>query len=429
MMLSADWKGLVRRAFDAAVKAGHPGEVTRLAMARLTGPPTAVIAVGKAAASMAQAVREAGCDAPGICVTTDESYAEVDGMTGFASAHPVPDERGITASAAVSEMLDRLTEADHLLLLVSGGGSALLPAPAEGMGLADKQALNEALLASGLDIHEMNAVRRLFSTLKGGRLARRAAPAKLTQFLLSDVPGDRLESIASGPAIADPVPLETTLELIRKTGLDRLDFMPAQLHRIETGVADMPVRPGDPLAAGVTTHLLASNAICRDAAADVMRGALGGMAELPLPDLAGEASDCAVDLAARMSGACGEAGVWAVTGGETTVQLGTSPGKGGRAQEMGIAFAEAMHGSQTAGPWTALIGGTDGRDGPTDAAGALVSGDDPFDPAAAADALAAHDSYQYLDATGQLLTVPPTGTNLGDIAIFVAGGTSGQAEG
>lgn len=433
MMPSAQWKSLTLRAFDAAVRAGHPGEVTRAAMARLDLPPTAVIAIGKAAVSMVQAVRDTGCDAPGIFVTTDESYAEVGGVTGFAGAHPVPDERGIIASAAVAELVDGLTADDHLLLLVSGGGSALLPAPADGMRLADKQALNEALLASGLDIHEMNAVRRLFSTLKGGRLARRAAPAKLTQFLLSDVPGDRLESIASGPAIADPVPLEATLELIRKTGLDRLDFLPAQLHRIAAGAADMPVRPDDPLVGSVTTRLLASNAICRKAAADVMRDAPGDMAEISLPDLAGEASKCAADLAGRVlaarRAAGDESGVWAVTGGETTVQLGVSPGKGGRAQEMGIAFAEAMHGSQTAGAWTALIGGTDGRDGPTDAAGALVSVDDPFDPAAAADALAAHDSYRYLDATGQLLTVPPTGTNLGDIAIFVAGGTSGRAEG
>ena len=430
MMQPSPWKSLVRRAFDAAVAAGHPGGVTRTAMARLESRPTAIISVGKAAASMAQAVRDYGCDAPGILVTTDESFAEVSGMVGFASAHPVPDERGIRAGVTVTQLVDGLTADDHLLLLVSGGGSALLPAPAEGMSLADKQALNEALLASGLDIHDMNAVRRLVSTLKGGRLARRASPAKLTQFLLSDVPGDRLESIASGPAIADPVPLEATLDLIRSAGLDGLDFMAGQLRRIETGVADLPVRPGDPVAGNVTTHLLASNAICREAAADVMRSALGDMEELHLPDLDGEAVDCAADLAGRISGARGTAGVWAVTGGETTVQLGASPGKGGRAQEMGIAFAARMQaqGGMAAGQWTALIGGTDGRDGPTDAAGAIIGGDDAFDAEAAGAALAAHDSYRYLDANGQLLQVPPTGTNLGDIAIFVAGGSSGKAE-
>ena len=207
----AVWSDQARGAFDAALAAGHPGAVTLAAMQRLESPPTAIIAIGKAAASMAGAVREAGCSAPGIIVTTDESYVDIDGMTSFASAHPVPDERGLAASAAVSALAAQLGEDDHLLLLISGGGSALLPAPADGISLDDKKALNEALLASGLDIHDMNAVRRLFSALKGGRLARLAAPARITQFLLSDVPGDRFESIARGPAIADPVPLVDTL--------------------------------------------------------------------------------------------------------------------------------------------------------------------------------------------------------------------------
>ena len=170
---------LVRRAFDAACAAGHPAGVTRDAMARLKTPPTAMIAIGKAAGAMAAAVRKAGCEAPGIIVTSDEALTDDDlvlpaGMTVFASAHPVPDARGIAAGEAVMAFADRLGADDHLLLLISGGGSALLPAPAEGMSLADKQALNTALLASGMDIHEMNVVRRLVSRLKGGRLARRA---------------------------------------------------------------------------------------------------------------------------------------------------------------------------------------------------------------------------------------------------------------
>ena len=428
MTAVSGWKALAGRAFDAALAAGHPAGVTAEAMKALNAAPTAVIAVGKAAPAMAMAVRDSGCDAPGIIVTTDESHADVPGMTCLASAHPVPDARGVAAGEAVMDFAAGLSEGDHLLLLVSGGGSALMPAPAEGMTLADKQALNEALLASGLDIHDMNVVRRLFSKLKGGRLARLAAPAAVTQFLLSDVPGDRLESIASGPAVADPVPLEQALALIGDAGLDRLDFMPEQLRRIEAGQADLPLREDDPVTARVTSHLLASNAICRAAARNVLRAGLGGMEEVQLPDLAGEASDCAAHLAGLMatSGPGAGAGVWAVTGGEATVQLGPSPGMGGRAQEMGIAFAAAMRDLQAAGDWMALIGGTDGRDGPTDAAGALVASADPFDPEAATAALAAHDSYRYLDAHGQLLRVPPTGTNLGDIGIFIAGGAGPQ---
>ena len=160
------------------------------------------------------------------------------------------------------------------MLLISGGGSALVPAPADGVTLADKQALNAALLASGMDIHAMNAVRRLFSRLKGGRLARLAAPARVTQFLLSDVPGDRLESIASGPAVADPVALEQALALIGDHRLDRLDFVAAMVARIRAGTADLPLRDGDPALARVETCLLASNDLCRAAVSARLAAAL-----------------------------------------------------------------------------------------------------------------------------------------------------------
>jgi hydroxypyruvate reductase len=417
----AAWGDQARDAFDAALAAGHPGAVTLAAMRQLDSPPTAIIAFGKAAASMAKAVRDAGCNAPGIVVTTDESYADIDGMTSFASAHPVPDDRGLAASAAVSAMVAQLCADDHLLLLISGGGSALLPAPADGVSLDDKKALNEALLASGLDIHDMNAVRRLFSALKGGRLARLAAPARITQFLLSDVPGDRFESIASGPAIADPVPLADTLELIRVNNLDRLDFVTAHLARIEDGSADLPVRPGDPVIVNVTSHLLASNDLCRAAARTTLAGDMQGVREIDLPPLTGEAAECARLLAHRLVVAGGDSSVWGVTGGETTVQLGTGCGKGGRAQEMGVAFASAMHELAPNRRWAALIAGTDGRDGPTDAAGALITSEHELDIKAALAALAAHDSHPFLDNCKALLRVAPTGTNLGDMAIFIVG--------
>ena len=416
------WDDQLRSAFDAALAAGHPAAVTHAAMRRLTVDPTAIIAIGKAGASMAGAVREAGCDAPGLIVTTDESHADIDGMQTFASAHPVPDARGVVASAAVTRFASSLGEDDHLLLLISGGGSALLPAPANGFDLADKQALNEALLASGLDIHDMNAIRRLFSSLKGGRLARLAAPARITQFLLSDVPGDRLESIASGPAIADPVPLDDTLVLMADHGLDRLEFVKVGLARIKDGSADLPVRPGDPVMANVTSHLLASNDLCRAAARTALAENMTGLRELDLPPLVGEAAECARVLADRLVAAATGTGVWGVTGGETTVQLGDGGGVGGRAQEMGVAFATAMHEMAPHRRWSALIGGTDGRDGPTDAAGALITSEHGFDTDAAAIALARHDSHPFLESCGALLRVAPTGTNLGDIAIFIIGG-------
>ena len=419
------WRQAALTAFDRALAAGHPAGVTSNAMDLLTAAPTAILAVGKAAASMAAAVRDAGCNAPGIVVTNDESFAEIDGLRCFASAHPVPDSRGLAAAVEVEDLLRGLTKDDHLLLLISGGGSALLPAPSSGITLAQKQLLNEALLASGLDIHAMNVVRRLFSRLKGGRMARLAAPARITQFLLSDVPGDRFESIASGPAVPDPVPLAEAISMIRDNRLDELDFVATHLDRIAAGEVDMPLRPTDPEAGLVTTHLLASNELCRGAARDSLLPGLPGLTGFDVAELGGDATDCATNLAASVAAASTPLGVAAVTGGESTVQLGKAPtGKGGRAQEMVVAFARAMH-AMDAPPahWLALVGGTDGRDGPTDAAGAIITSDDAFDAEAASAALAAHDAYHYLGARNQLVKVPPTGTNLGDIAIFLAAGS------
>ena len=424
-LLTDGWRKAALTAFDRALAAGHPAGVTGSAMDLLTVAPTVILAVGKAAASMAQAVRDAGCDAPGIVVTNDESFAEVAGLRCFASSHPVPDSRGLAAAAEVEDLLRGLNEDDHLLLLISGGGSALLPAPSPGITLAQKQLLNEALLASGLDIHAMNVVRRLFSRLKGGRMARLAAPARITQFLLSDVPGDRFESIASGPAVPDPVPLADAVAMIRDNRLDELDFVAAHLDHIAAGEVDLPLRAEDPEAGLVMTHLLASNDLCRGAARDSLLPALPDLTPIDLAELDGDAARCAAELAASVAAAATTDRVVAITGGETTVQLGKAPtGKGGRAQEMVVAFASAMHAMEAApAHWLALVGGTDGRDGPTDAAGALITSGDPFDGDAAAASLAAHDAYHYLSVRDQLVKVPPTGTNLGDIAIFMAAGS------
>ena len=234
MHFDASFEALARNSFAAALAAGQPDRITRSAYAALDQQPTAVIALGKAAGAMAAAVCNGGYDGSGLVITTDENHRQIDGFDCFASAHPVPDERGLAAAILVENRVKSLGQADHLLLLISGGGSALLPAPSNGISLAQKIALNDALLASGLDIHAMNVVRRLFSRLKGGRLARLAAPAAVTQFLLSDVPGDLPESIASGPAVADPVPFDDALQLIQKHGLDRLDFVMPHLRAIPT---------------------------------------------------------------------------------------------------------------------------------------------------------------------------------------------------
>ena len=389
--------------FVAALEAGAPGPITEDAYRKLDQKPSLVI-------------------------TTDESHRNIDGFDCIASAHPVPDKRGLDAANTVEMLVAGLDHSDHLLLLISGGGSALLPAPANGISLAQKTALNDMLLASGLDINSMNVVRRLFSRLKGGQLARIAAPARITQFLLSDVPGDAPEAIASGLAVADPVPFDDALTLIRDHKLDRLDFVIPHLNSISNGNVAGPVRPGDPILNRVTTRILASNAQCREAAANYIRSKLPRLDYINAPDLDGEATEMAHRLATlvlkqhkKNENATQPFGF--VVGGETTVTLDMSnPGKGGRSQELALAFALNMRDADLLAPqqWAIIAAGTDGRDGPTDAAGGFLTSEQGFDRGAACVALSTHNSYDYLLANDQLLKVGATGTNLADLVLVIA---------
>ena len=423
---SVNW---LRAAFDAALKAGEPSRITQSACQEIM-PPTAVIALGKAAGAMADGARAAGVTASGILITTDENHRQIDGFECLEASHPVPDSRGLRAAGKVATLVETLGADDHLLLLISGGGSALLPAPASGISLAQKIVLNDALLASGLDIHDMNVIRRLFSALKGGRLARLAAPAKLTQFLLSDVPGDRLESIASGVAVADPVPFEYACDLVTAHRLDQLDFVAAQMAALADNPALGPVRPGDPALDHVHSRILASNAQCRDAAAASLAGILPAMEQLAMPELGGEAQQMAQRLVKNICQhkadrftAVGTGKIFGfATGGETVVTLrDATAGLGGRSQELALAFARQMQLEGDAGPahWAILAAGTDGRDGPTDAAGGMLTSQHSFNAAAAATALQSHDSYQFLAAHDGLVKTGATGTNLADLALVV----------
>ena len=422
------FKKIISDGFSAAIAAGDPGQITKDAYLELDQPPSHVIAVGKAAVAMVEAVSNCGYVGGGIVITTDENHRHIDGFNCIASAHPVPDQRGLDAANAVESLVSGLGEAHHLLLLISGGGSALLPAPASGISLTQKIALNDMLLASGLDIHGMNVVRRLFSRLKGGQLARLAAPARITQFLLSDVLGDAPESIASGPAVADPVPLNDAVTLIQTQKFDQLDFVMPHVEAIIANDVVGPVRPGDPILNRVTTRILASNALCRQAAASYVQSVMPQLRCLDAPDLDGEASEMARRLAALVIEQHKQSGSLArpfgfVTGGETTVTLErTNPGKGGRSQELALAFALTMRNAGLSAPkrWAILAAGTDGRDGPTDAAGGVITSEQVFDQTAANAALLRHNSYDYLRAHDQLLTIGATGTNLADLVLVIA---------
>ena len=274
----------------------------------------------------------------------------------------------------------------------------------------------------------MNVVRRLFSRLKGGQLARLAAPARITQFLLSDVPGDLPASIASGPAVADPVLFEEAIALIRANGIDQLDFVNPHLDAVANGAVPAPVRFGDPVLDKVNTKILASNAQCLTAARIYVQHALPQLSFIKTPSLYGEASLMGSQLAKMVLG-CHVNNVnfdkpfGFVAGGETTVRLDVSdPGKGGRSQELAVSFALTMHEAGLSAPknWTILAGGTDGRDGPTDAAGGIISAVEGFDKSAAVTALSSHNSYEFLRANNQLLMVGATGTNLADLVLFIA---------
>ena len=420
------FSGWIRAAFDAALIAGQPSQITQSACCAIA-PPTAVIALGKAACAMAEGARASGINAPGIIITTDENYRQIEGFDCIAASHPVPDTRGLHAAEKVTDLVVRLGADDHLLLLISGGGSALLPAPAAGISLQQKVLLNNLLLASGLDIHDMNVIRRLFSNLKGGRLARLAAPAKITQFLLSDVPDDRLESIASGVAVADPVPFDYAKDLVKNYRIDQLEFVATHMAALAKNDELAPVRPGDPCLDRVHSTILASNAQCRNAAADWLATTVPGLVQVSAPELAGEAKQMAQQLVKQIcqhkaSHSSSDQMFGIVSGGETVVSMDSATaGCGGRSQELALAFACHMRKVGAAAPanWAVLAGGTDGRDGPTDAAGGILTSHQNFDLDKATNALQSHDSYHFLSLQNSLVKTGATGTNLADLVLIV----------
>ena len=316
---------------------------------------------------------------------------------------------------------------DEVWVLLSGGASSLLAAPVDGITPAELTALYALLLGSGLDITAMNRIRKRFSRWGGGRLAQALAPARVRVFVVSDVIGDDLAAIGSGPCVPDPTTAGDVRRLLQDARL--WDRIPQSARRIvtasESGETAETPKPGDAAFARVTLELIASNRLALEAAAKraAELGLAPVMAETPL---AGEASTAGASVAATLLQHCGPPGVpqpaarCFIWGGETTVTLGDAPpGLGGRCQELALAAARALEGARTG--VGLLAAGTDGRDGPTDAAGAIVHGgtwramiEAGRDPARD---LGAHDAYRALDAAGALLKVGLTGTNVMDVVI------------
>ncbi len=433
-----------REVFQAAVKAVDPFSVVKRNLAvndasvmvgsdRFRMPRRGrilAIGLGKAAAPMlvaAEGILGDRLDA-GLCVTKRGHGLPLGRSRLMEAGHPVPDEDGLAASGEVERLLRGATRDDLILVLLSGGGSALLPAPAPGITLAEKQSVTSLLLASGADIGEMNCVRKHLSRLKGGGLARTAAPARVATIVLSDVVGDPLDVIASGPTVPDPTSFGDALEVLRRRGL--VDRVPGTVRqRLLAGargeLPDTP-KPGDPLFRRCRVLLGGTNRLALDAAARKAR-ALGYRPLVLTTTLTGEAREIGAMLAAlarevRASGRPVAPPCCLLSGGEPTVTL-RGNGKGGRNQELALAAAFGLESL----PGVALLAaGTDGTDGPTDAAGAICDGDTlararagGLDPARH---LANNDAYPLLAAIGDLLITGPTRTNVMDLhAVLVAG--------
>jgi hydroxypyruvate reductase len=343
------------------------------------------------------------------------------------ASHPVPDERGQDAAREVEALAQSLGKRDRLLLLLSGGASALLPAPVPGVTLEDKARTTELLLRAGASIHELNTVRKHLSRLKGGGLARAAVPAVVTALVLSDVVGDDLATIASGPAAADFSTFDDALEVLTRRGV--IERVPqAVLQHLGAGArGDVPEtpKPGDPLFRNVSTSIVGSNRLSVEAAAREARR-LGFRPLVLTTRLEGEAREAARALVAILR-ECVEEGrparppVCLIAGGETTVTV-RGDGEGGRNQELAVAAAASL----AAFPVPALFASlaTDGVDGRSDAAGGVV---DNFTIARAAALglappsafLEASDSRNFLGPLGDLIVTGPTGTNVMDVTLLL----------
>jgi hydroxypyruvate reductase len=386
-----------------------------------------VIGAGKASAAMAQAVEEIlGERIKAGVINVKYGHAlPLDIITLNEAGHPVPDEAGLKGTQEIVQLLEKSGENDLVLCLISGGGSALLPYPAEGITLDEKRQLTQILLDIGATIHEMNVLRKHVSRVKGGRLARFAYPATLVTLILSDVVGDDLDSIASGPTVPDRSTYADCLRILQKYSVQ--DKVPgAVLDYIKRGskgiVAETP-KVNDPAFVKTQSVIVASNSLALQAAKH-KADELGYNSLILSSSIEGEAKDVALDHVAITKEilrtdqpvarpAC------VISGGETTVTI-RGKGKGGRNQEFVLATAIAIDGLEKV---VVLSGGTDGTDGPTDAAGAIADGTTisraKNQGLNAQEYLRNNDSYSFFDPMGDLFKTGPTFTNVMDLRLVL----------
>ncbi len=425
-------RALLRGLFDAAVAAADPAHCLP---AWLPEPPvsprgrTVIVGAGKAAAAMARAVEEHWRGDPervsGIVVTRYGHGLPTRRIEVIEASHPAPDAAGQRAAARLLQAVQGLTADDLVLVLLSGGGSALLAAPMTGITLAEKRAVTRALLACGAGIGEINCVRKHLSALKGGRLALAAAPARVVTLAISDVPGDDLSTIASGPTVPDPTTCAAALEIVDRYGI----ALPVAARKaLLSGAAETP-KPDNPGFARCESHVIATAQGSLAAAADLARAR--GIVPLVLGDaIEGEAREAArvlggIALSCASHGVPLAAPCVLLSGGETTVTV-RGKGRGGRNAEFLLGLALALGGHARI---SAIACDTDGIDGSEDNAGALLLPDTPARARAAGIDLRAclteNDAYSAFAALGDLVVTGPTRTNVNDFRAILIEPTEG----
>ena len=374
-----------------------------------------VLGFGKATEAMSLALLDVLASYPsrGLLIPKQAFTSPASGFDVSPGGHPVPTEASLIAGNKAFDLVSNLTERDLLICLISGGGSALMTSPRHGLQLEDLQTLTKLLLACGARVDEINTLRRHLDRVKGGRVAKSANGARIASLILSDVVGNPLEAIASGPTAPDPTSREDALNILKK--YDLLEKVPAAILQVLENVAETP-KPNDPLFERVRNVLVGSNSLAAQAGLETAKS-LGFHTYFLGDTWQGEAREIAKEL-------CGyfkrdyERPFCLIAGGETTVTI-TGNGKGGRNQELALAAAIEMNGLQDS---MLITLATDGEDGPTDAAGAVVTGEtrqrgESLGVNAQA-FLSQNDAYSYFEKLDDLLKVGPTGTNVNDLTLM-----------
>ena len=424
-LAAVDASAAVRRAVSQ-----RDGELSIAGVPLAPGARLVVLAAGKAAAEMAAALEQvAGARiAAGLAVTKDGHGVPLERIALREAAHPVPDARSERAAREAIDLVQSARRDDVLVVLLSGGASSLLSGPAPGLTLGDVALTTEALLAGGVAIEELNAVRKHLSAVAGGRLARRTGCGRIEVLAISDVPGDRLDVIGSGPFAPDPTTYADARDVLERGDLGgRLPAgVRAHIDAGARGEAEETPKPGDSVFARVRTTVLANNRTALEAARAAAASA-GCRAVVLDGALRGEAREAGRRLAALAAAVGGERPACLIAGGETTVRV-HGAGRGGRSQEVALAAALELEGGTAA---AMLAAGTDGTDGPTDAAGAYADGETVARGRArgvdARAALADNDAYRFFAAEGGLFRTGPTRTNVMDLALLEIGRGAGVA--